>query len=180
LTNASATAVYADIGHAISHAVLEVFSTMLAMDLAPGEATISKSEPEYHTNVVALLGLTGEWSGSGQISVDPLFACRIASQMLMAEYETINEDVLDAVAEIANMVVGNIKNLLEEKLGPMGLSTPTIVFGGSFETRVAGSPDRVCMPFTCAEGMMSVQIVLSRKSKDSAVRDWQSALALSQ
>jgi chemotaxis protein CheX len=93
--------------------------------------------------------------------------------MLMAEYETIDEDVLDAVAEIANMVVGNIKNLLEEKLGPMGLSTPTIVFGGSFETRVAGSPDRVSMPFTCAEGMMTVQIVLAPKSKDGAGRDWQ-------
>jgi chemotaxis protein CheX len=173
LTNEPEAAVYADIGHAISHAVLEVFSTMLGMDVTPGEATISRSEPEFHANVVALLGLTGEWSGSGQISADPLFACRIASQMLMAEYESINEDVLDAVAEIANMVVGNIKNLLEEKLGPMGLSTPTIVFGGSFETRVAGSPDRVSMPFTCAEGMMTVQIVLAPKGKDGSVRDWQ-------
>jgi chemotaxis protein CheX len=171
VTNDLLAAVYADIGHAMSHAAVEVFSTMLEIDVAAGEATISKFEPEYHSNVVALLGLTGDWSGSGQISVDPEFACLIATRMLMAEYDTVNEDVLDAIAEIANMVIGNIKNILEEKLGPMGLSTPTIVFGGSFETRVAGSPDRVTMPFTCAEGVMRVQIVLAKKHRESALSD---------
>ena len=173
MTSETASEVHLDIGLAIGHAALEVFSTMLGMEITPGEASVSKSEQEFQGNVVALLGLTGDWSGSGQISVDPSFACRIASQMLMAEYETVSEDVLDAVAEIANMVIGNIKNLLEDRLGPMGLSTPTIVFGGHFETRVAGSPDRVSLPFTCSDGLMTVQVVLAQKRGDGALRERQ-------
>jgi len=179
LTTETAPALHADIGHAISHAAIEVFSTMLAMDLTAGEAVISKSEPEYHSNVVALLGLTGDWSGSGQLAVEPAFACKIASQMLMAEYDTVNEDVLDAVAEIANMVIGNIKNELEPKLGPMGLSTPTIVFGGEFGTRVAGSPERVIMPFTCPDGRMHVQILLTPQHNEASLHRLRAHLALS-
>jgi chemotaxis protein CheX len=155
--------VHAAIARAISEATQEVFTTMLALEAVSGEPVVSQSEPGYHENVVALLGLTGQWSGSGQLSVEPLFACKIASQMLMAEYSSVDNDVLDAIAEIANMVVGNIKNLLEPELGPMGLSTPTIVYGGEFETRVAGTVDRVTTPFTCGDGSLTVRILLSPK-----------------
>jgi len=180
LTTETTSALHADIGHAISHAAIEVFSTMLAMDITAGEAIIRRSEPEYHANVVALLGLTGDWSGSGQLAVEPGFACKIASQMLMAEYDDVNEDVLDAVAEIANMIIGNIKNELEPTLGSMGLSTPTIVFGGDFGTRVAGSPERVIMPFTCPEGAMHVQILLAPQHNEASLHRLRAHLALSQ
>jgi chemotaxis protein CheX len=180
LTIETAPALHADIGRAISHAVIEVFSTMLATEVTGGEAVIRKSEPEYHSNVVALLGLTGDWSGSGQLAVEPAFACRIASLMLMAEYDAVNEDVLDAVAEIANMVIGNIKNELEPRLGPMGLSTPTIVFGGDFGTRVAGSPERVIMPFTCPDGTMHVQILLAPRHNEASLHRLRAHMALSQ
>jgi chemotaxis protein CheX len=155
--------VHAAIARAIREATQEVFTTMLGLEIVPGDPVILQSEPEYHQNVVALLGLTGQWSGSGQLSAEPAFACKIASQMLMAEYASVDEEVLDAVAEIANMVVGNIKNVLEPELGPLGLSTPTIVYGGDFETRVAGSMDRVLMPFSCEEGLLTVRILLSPK-----------------
>ena len=36
--------------------------------------------------------------GTGTISCSAEFACRIASQMLMAEYLAVDGDVLDAVA----------------------------------------------------------------------------------
>ena len=48
-------------------------------------------------------------------------ACQIAGRLLMAEYEEVDEDVLDAVAEVANMVVGNVKNALEDTLGSLAL-----------------------------------------------------------
>jgi chemotaxis protein CheX len=154
----------AEIGHAIRTAALEVFSTMLGVDIEAGDWIVSRAEPEFHADVIALLGLTGEWAGSGQISVNPAFACRIASGMLMAEYDSVGEDVLDAVAEIANMVIGNIKNMLEVHVGTMGLSTPTIVFGGDFGTRVAGSPERIIVPFRCEGSSMTVQIVLAPRT----------------
>lgn len=161
---------HAYIGEAIRQATLEVFSMMLATPVEPGATTVTKAaqpgqpDPEsYHPGVVAVLGMTGEWAGSGQLSCAPEFACRIASRMLQAEYAAVDEEVLDAVAEVANMIVGNVKNMLEERLGPMALSTPTIVFGPEFATRIAGNPDRVMVPFACGADRMAVLVVLAPK-----------------
>ena len=88
-------------------------------------------------------------------------ACKIASAMLMAEYDSVDDDVLDAIAEVANMVVGNIKNLIEDDLGPMGLSTPTVISGCDFETRTPGNPDWVLVPFECDGETVTVQVVLA-------------------
>jgi CheY-specific phosphatase CheX len=47
--------------------------------------------------------------------------------------------VLDAFAELIDMIIGNVKTALEEHLGPMGMSVPTVVHGKNFTTRtVAG------------------------------------------
>jgi chemotaxis protein CheX len=144
---------------------------MLSMDLTGGETTIGPMVPGSHSGIIALLGLTGERSGSGQFSCEPAFGCRIASQMLMAEYQTVDDDVLDAIAEVANMIVGNIKNMLEVKLGPMGLSTPTIVFGGDFDTRIAGNPDRITVKFICGDDIATVQVVIAPKSTRHTPRE---------
>ncbi len=156
-------ALYSQIADAIRGSALEVFSTMLEIDILAGEATVSRMESRECPGVIALLGLTGEWSGSGQLSCGPEFACRIASRMLMAEYETVDGDVLDAFAEIANMVIGNAKNTLEAALGPIGLSTPATVFGEEFRTRIVGNPDRVVLPFSHPEGTLRVEIGLARQ-----------------
>lgn len=134
---------------------------MLAIDLTIGETTIGPVAPRKHSGIIALLGLTGERSGSGQFSCDQAFGCRIASQMLMAEYATVDADVLDAISEIANMIVGSVKNSLESYLGPMGLSTPMIVSGCDFDTRIAGNADRICMTFTSGDDVAAVQVVLA-------------------
>ncbi|HZL56315.1 MAG TPA: chemotaxis protein CheX [Bryobacteraceae bacterium] len=129
------------------------------MSIDPREMILSRATPHY--GVTALLGLTGDWTGSGQVSCEPALACAIAAQFMMSEYPEVNDEVLDAVAELANMIVGNVKTSLENDLGPMGLSTPVIISGPDFETRVIGSPSWIAVPFECAAGAMMVQLVLS-------------------
>lgn len=79
----------------------------------------------------------------------------------MSEYVQVDEDVLDTVAEVANMIIGNVKTVCEKKLGAMGLSTPAVFFGGDFETRVAGNPNMVLVPFRCATGGLTVQVAIA-------------------
>ena len=74
---------------------------------------------------------------------------------------TADEEVLDAVAELTNMIVGNVKTVLERKLGAMGLSTPTVIYGRNFETRTVGSREWVTVPFQCGEYSMGVQITIA-------------------
>jgi chemotaxis protein CheX len=149
-----------DIGCAIRQATTEVFSVMLGIDVEPGNAQATSAGVD-HSGVVAVLGLTGAWGGSGEISCDSGLSMEIARRLLMSECSAVDEEVLDAVAEVANMIVGNIKTHLEQALGPMGLSTPAVFFGGDFETRVVGRTTRVLVPFTCADGSLTVQIAIA-------------------
>jgi chemotaxis protein CheX len=149
-----------DISDAIRSATTEVFSVMLGIDVEAGEDQTGFTEHECR-GIVAVLGLTGAWGGSGQLSCDAALAMRIASQLLMANFEKIDEEVLDAVAEVANMIVGNVKTALEHAVGPMGLSTPAVFFGGDFETRVVGNTRMVLVPFTCEAGSMTVQVAVA-------------------
>ena len=149
-----------DIGCAIRQATTEVFSVMLGIDVEAGADQSGLSDVD-HSGVVAVLGLTGAWGGSGEVSCDSALALEIAHRLLMSECSAMDEEVLDAVAEVANMIVGNVKTLLEHTLGPMGLSTPAVFFGGDFETRVVGRTTKVLVPFSCATGSLTVQVAIA-------------------
>jgi chemotaxis protein CheX len=149
-----------EIGCAIRAATEEVFAVMLGNPVDAGEAQIGRVSQD-HSGVVAVLGLTGAWGGSGQVSCQSNLALRLASKLLMSSYEAIDEDVLDAIAEVANIIIGNVKTALEPTLGPMGLSTPAVFFGGDFETRVVGNPHRVLVPFTSNGDSLTVQIAIA-------------------
>jgi len=153
---------------AIASSTREVFSMMLGIEVAAGEPFMDDSAGT-ESGVLALLGLAGAWVGTGSISCSAPMACRIASQMLMAECASINDSVLDAVAEVANMVIGNVKTKLEETLGTMNLSTPTVVYGHNFQTRRVGSSEWVSVPFLCDDGSISVQLCLAEARENAIV-----------
>ncbi len=88
----------------------------------------------------------------------------------MAEYDSVNEDVLDAIAEITNMIIGNVKNALEQKVGEMGLSTPTVIFGRNFQTRSAKTNEWIIMRFVIAENEMFIQMCLAPNRDSSTTK----------
>ena len=124
---------------------------MLASEIQPGEVVVEPAAPEANDGVVSFIGIAGTWTGTGSITCSPPLACRICSQMLLSEAPAVNEDVLDAVAELTNMIIGNVKSDLEGHLGPLGLSIPTVIFGRNFRTKSAGNADWIIERF-CWEG----------------------------
>jgi chemotaxis protein CheX len=123
----------------LQHSVVEVFSTMLSGDIQFEGASVERETPESNDRVVSFIGLAGTWTGTGTLTCSPATACRLCSQMLLAEYSSVSEEVLDAIAEVTNMIIGNLKSDLERHLGPLGLSMPTVIFGRNFKTKSAGA-----------------------------------------
>ncbi len=144
----------------VSKATKDVFGTMLGLEIEIGESYIETASPAESQKVVALIGLAGQWIGTGVIGCSPEFACRIASLMLMAEYPGVNEDVLDAMAEMANMIFGNVKTELEEQLGVLGLSIPTVIFGRNFATRSVGQQAWTIFPIKAGDDEMELKFCL--------------------
>lgn len=139
----------------------DVFATMLGMEVAAGDSYVEREPSSPTEGVVALIGLTGPWVGTGCIFCSASFARRIASQMLMTEFESVCEEVLDAVAEVVNMIIGNVKTGLEERLGPMGLSIPTVFYGRNFTAKSAGEGEWTVFPFFDGEDRLDVKIHLA-------------------
>jgi chemotaxis protein CheX len=142
---------------------------MLGLELTDGEAFVKEEAPAPTNGVLALIGLAGRWAGYGTFSCTAPMAIRLASQLLMQPYEAIDEEVLDAIGEITNTVLGNVKNSLEEELGLMGLSIPTVIYGRNFTSRSVGRSKWTVVPFHVDSEVIEVHLCLT-PSRDVAVR----------
>ncbi len=140
----------------------EVFETMLAMQIEDGEPYVQSKVLGADGGVMSLIGLAGTWTGAGSILCSPQFACRISSHLLMAEYGEVNDEVLDAMAEVTNMIIGNFKSLLEPHLGPLGLAIPSVIYGRNFTARSIGEGQWVVIPFVCEKERLEIRVYLTR------------------
>ena len=153
----------------IRSSAANVFSTMLGSELSTGELVSEGMCDVPNDGVVSFIGIAGAWAGTGSISCSPQLACRVCSQLLMTESSAVNEDVLDAVAELTNMIIGSVKTDLETELGPLGLSIPTVVFGRNFKTRSAAGTEWINVSFDWEGDRLLVKMCLTRNEKAHAV-----------
>jgi chemotaxis protein CheX len=144
----------------IRDATTDVLATMFNMEVTQETAYVEHSAAPCTEGVLAFVGLAGVWAGTGAIGCSAPLACYLCSQMLMNEYSAMNDEVLDAVAELTNMIIGNVKTRLEEELGPMGLSIPTVIYGRNFTSRSIGNADWTVVPFRHGEERLLIQVCL--------------------
>jgi chemotaxis protein CheX len=157
-----------DLVEMMQNATLEVFSTMLGTDAKPGEIRREATEPGPQDGVVALVGLAGSWVGAGMFRCKADTACAVAGLLLMQAYAGVDDEVLDAMGEISNMIFGNVKTALEERVGPLGLSIPTVVFGRNFSTRSVGKNEWTVIPFRWDRHEVEVYLCINPAQKTSS------------
>jgi chemotaxis protein CheX len=138
----------------------EVFGTMLGAEIEPSAPAPDAIVEAENPGVVSLLGLTGEWTGSGGLCCSAQCACWIASQMLFSEYLEVNDEVRDAVGEVTNMIVGNFKNSIGSVTGPLGMSTPTVICGRDMTTTNGGAHEWIVFPFKGQEHTFRMMVQL--------------------
>lgn len=155
---------------AVHSATIEVFSTMLGMEVTPAETHVDQASPAINDGVMAFVGVAGPWMGNGVISCSAAFACKLCATFLMTEASAVNEEVLDAVGELANMVIGNFKTVAEGVVGPLNLSVPTVIYGRNFTSKSVGNSDWIVMPFQCDGENFEVRIWFAPASESSVAR----------
>jgi chemotaxis protein CheX len=161
---------------AILAATEEVFGTMLGASIVLDDS--AKGDPE--SGLMAIVGLTGSWSGAGSLACSPLLGNRVASAMFLSEVgpdpNAINDEVLDSVAELTNMVVGNIKNTLEHHLGPMAISIPSVIYGRNFHFKSLTGGLAACAAFRWNSEPLEVKVVLAPNSDQENANRLRSAV----
>ncbi len=155
------------VARAIRTATEEVFTTMLGAVIDFDES--AKGDPD--SGMMALVGLTGGWSGAGTLLCSPALGNRASAAMFMSEDamdpNAINDEVLDTVAELTNMIVGNIKNALEPYIGPMAISIPSVIYGRNFHFKSLTGKIIAGVAFRWNSEPLEVKVVLAPSPEQS-------------
>ncbi len=111
-------------------------------------------------DISAIIGITGDTSGSIILSFPTELACRIASNMLMEEIATMDRSVEDAIGEIGNIVVGDARRLLIQDGFSLSISVPTVVIGKGHRISRSGDIPCIAIPFKTDFGEFEVNVGL--------------------
>ena len=165
-----------DFAAVIQNMAQQVFSTMLGLELEDATLEPAESYGVPNAGIVAMVGIAGAVSGNVTVRISNELSCILASRLLMTGYPEVNEDVLDAIAELANMIVGGLKTNLEDRFGSMGLSLPTVISADHYVARSPAVGQRFAISFRCPHengvDRFTVQMCLiSEKPDNSYLRE---------
>jgi len=140
-------------------------STLRSLDMMAGikadKTGLALKEDLITTyDISAIIGLTGETSGSIIISMPEKLACKVASNMLMEEITSLNKSVEDAIGEIGNIVVGDARRALIQDGHSLNISIPTVVIGSGHKISRSGDIPCIAVPFTTDFGDFEVNVGL--------------------
>lgn len=142
-------------------ATQEVFTSMLGTEVQRLPEPEATAQSSAFDGVLSLVGLAGAVIGNGSVVCTAEGACDMSSRLLMTTFSNVDDEVLDALGEIANMIIGGFKNLLEPTFGRLQMSIPSVVYGKNIATR--DSKAGVALAVHCAfpGGEFSVKIRLA-------------------
>jgi len=127
----------------------EVFESMVFMALEESEG----DPPE--TTDITLLGtitFTGDLEGCLTVCCAMPCARTISANMLCMDSpdELSDADVIDAMGEICNMVMGSVKTRVQDYVANITISIPSVVQGRELRSRLSEGTTRIALNATLA------------------------------
>lgn len=143
----------------------EVFETMIFMDL------VECNDPERSVEGDSLLGsitFKGNLEGCMGICCGTGCAKAIAANMLGSEpdEQISEEDICDAIGEVANMVMGSIKSRIQEPVGRIEVSIPSVVRGRRLENSLGDRAYKILTKVDLAEDFVAELYLLYREGSE--------------
>lgn len=91
-----------------SAAVQHVFKTMLGVDVAMSPPQL-KHTKQVSGKITGIMGLAGDLKGTVAVSLTEKAALLITSTLLGEEFDRVTPDVVDAIGELTNILLGRAR-----------------------------------------------------------------------
>jgi len=150
-----------DIAGKIIDATNEIFSSMVMMELTV-KGDIQSTLAPLEDSITGVIGLAGTHKGVLAMHFPKPVAMAITGSFLGMDVDEINEDVEDAVGELANMLGGSVKSILSVKGRDIDLSLPSVISGANYDFQPTREIERVVIPFQCDAGDFIVELELEK------------------
>ncbi|SHI98642.1 chemotaxis protein CheX [Malonomonas rubra DSM 5091] len=149
-----------DIAKYLIESTEEVFNTMIFMEVST-EGCMSEGKESIFSHFSAMIGLSGDLMAMISIHCDAYIAMDIAGAMLCTEFDDVDDDVKDAMGEVANMLAGGMKSRLLDDNIDTTLAIPTTVMGKGYSISSPKRGNRVVVPFDLTQGRFFVDMKYS-------------------
>lgn len=148
-----------EIREKIIESAVEIFTTMVMMDIAPTDEDVDPND-KIRDSITGVIGLAGTHKGVLALHFPFKVAFAITSNFLGMDVEELNEDVEDAVGEMANMLGGNVKTILSEKGRDIELSLPSTISGSEYDFQPTKNSEIILIPFSTDAGRFVIEVLL--------------------
>ena len=118
---------------AFTKGTIETAEMMCGMRVSPRQAK-TRDERIPGPGVHAIIGFTGEVEGACVLSMPNELACFLAGYFIGETYEQIDNDVIDAVQEIDNVLIGAARKYLSRDGLDFNFGLPKTMVGTLFTT----------------------------------------------
>lgn len=141
----------------------EIFSSMVMLEVTPGEPFIRIDE-KLVNSISGIVGLAGTTKGMLAIHMSNDAALAVTTAFLGMEVSEIDEDVRDAIGELANMLAGSLKSILDPNGGDIKLSMPSAVYGEEYSIDCLAQAQAATVPFSFDGMNFMVELQLRKDS----------------
>lgn len=124
-----------------------------------GRARI-KGPDDASYDVSGVVGITGRVQGLVVLSFREAPALEVVSRFLGERMDKVDDQVLDAVGELANIVAGGAKKALVEADYDMKISVPSVIRGRGHRIWKPGNIPCFEIPFEIGTGPFAVELCL--------------------
>lgn len=142
-------------------ATLNILETT-ASTLATAKKPFLKKDPLARGVITGVIRLTGKPKGTVSLSFSAPGILSIVSNMFGEPLEELNDEIKDAVGEIANMVSGQATNSVAQKGMNCKATLDTVVMGDSHRVPHIGPYPAIALPFDTLAGEFTIEVCIEQ------------------
>lgn len=143
------------------HEVKRVFTSFVGMDHLLHLPLSIDPASNFTDCLSALVGFAGSCNGVVSLHASRSLAQSIASQLLVT-LEPSEEEVEDALGELANILAGTFKPYLCERSLDIRLATPSVVSGTKYVIHMTRKPEVTTLLFDSDEDWFMVALAVEQ------------------
>jgi chemotaxis protein CheX len=149
-----------DLENLVRTAVNELFTTMLRLPVQPVELSTAAANGEPH--VASAVGFVGRVTGVMYVHTSISFARSITANFLQLSEAEVDADemVNDAMGEVANMLMGQMKSSLSDRGIACALTVPSVVRGSHFRIEPISSVRGAMFAFKTGSAVFFIEVLL--------------------
>ncbi|MDA8431022.1 MAG: chemotaxis protein CheX [Geobacteraceae bacterium] len=140
--------------------VQEVFTTMVGVEDLLSLPLQVDPKTHFSNCITAMVGFAGLYNGLLSLHVPQKLALVFTSSMLGMKVSEINDDVSDALGEIANMIAGSFKHHLSKDGHEVRLSTPSVVSGKEYMISSGALANTLTLLFDSNDEWFMISVVV--------------------